>query len=113
MKYIIILLCFIFPFISYAEVDQSIPYLIATAAIAHGVDPQLALYISWKESQWNPQILGDHGKSRGLWQISKIYHPEVSDSIAFNPLQSTLWALQTILKDKSCRQWSTCPSQVD
>lgn len=37
------------------------------------------------ESNWNPKALGDDGNSRGLVQISSIYHPEVTDTEAYDP----------------------------
>ena len=53
-------------------------------AVEHRVNPQLALWIVKHESHFNPRAKGDGEASRGLWQISKIYHPEVSDEVAFN-----------------------------
>ena len=44
-------------------------------AVEHQVDPQLALWIVKHESHFNPRAKGDGEASRGLWQISKIYHP--------------------------------------
>lgn len=57
-----------------------------------GPHASAALKIMQCESGGNPRAIGDNGNSRGLWQISKIYHPEVSDAQAFNPEWSTQWA---------------------
>jgi hypothetical protein len=72
----------------------------------HGVNPALALWIVQHESQFNPRAKGDGEASRGLWQISKIYHPEVSDAVAFNIASSTEWSLERIRSGK-VMEWST------
>ncbi len=54
----------------------------------------------------NPRAKGDGEASRGLWQISKIYHPEVSDAVAFNVASSTEWSLERIRSGK-VNEWST------
>src|ERR1700691_1035277 len=56
---------------------------VRTKAVDYGVNPQLALWIVRHESHFNPRAKGDGEASRGLWQISKIYHPEVFDEQAF------------------------------
>jgi hypothetical protein len=71
-----------------------------------GVDPKLALWIVRHESQFNPLAKGDGDSSRGLWQISKIYHPEVSDADAFSVTSSTAWSLNRIRSGKA-NEWST------
>ena len=50
--------------------------------------------------EFNPHAKGDGEASRGLWQISKIYHPEVSDAMAFNVRSSTQWSLERIREEK-------------
>jgi hypothetical protein len=79
---------------------------IQTQALKHGVSPKLALWIVKHESQFNPRAKGDGEASRGLWQISKIYHPEVSDAMAFNVRSSTQWSLERIRSGKA-NEWST------
>jgi hypothetical protein len=79
---------------------------IQTQALKHGVSPKLALWIVRHESQFNPRAKGDGEASRGLWQISKIYHPEVSDAMAFNVRSSTQWSLERIRSGKA-NEWST------
>jgi hypothetical protein len=75
-------------------------------ALKHGVDPSLAIWIVRHESQFNPRAKGDGEASRGLWQISKIYHPEVTDAVAFNEASSTEWSLSRIREGKAY-EWST------
>lgn len=63
-------------------------------------------WIITHESQWNPKQKGDDGNSRGLWQISSIYHPEVSNQCAYNVQCATLWSILNILKG-NINQWSS------
>jgi hypothetical protein len=79
---------------------------VQTQALDHGVNPKLALWIVKHESQFNPRAKGDGEASRGLWQISKIYHPEVPDAVAFNVVSSTEWSLERIRSGKA-NEWST------
>ena len=67
----------------------------------YGVDPKLALWIVKHESHSIRARKGDGEASRGLWQISKIYHPEVSDAMAFNVASSTDWSLERIRAGKA------------
>jgi hypothetical protein len=76
------------------------------SAKAVGVNPYVAEWIVSHESQHRPQATGDGGESRGLWQINRIYHPEVSDRCAYDMECSTDWALQRIL-DGNANEWST------
>src|ERR1700685_1789494 len=62
---------------------QEVKAYVQTEATEFGVNPKLALWIFKHESEFTPRAKGDREASRGLWQISKIYHPEVSDAMAF------------------------------
>jgi len=81
---------------------QLVKAYVQTQAEEHGVDPKLALWIVKHESR----AKGDGEASRGLWQISRIYHPEVSDATAFNMRSSTEWSLERIRAGKAS-EWST------
>jgi hypothetical protein len=85
---------------------QEVKAYVRTQAVEYGVNPKLALWIVKHESQFNPRAKGDGEASRGLWQISKIYHPEVSDAEAFNVTSSTEWSLERIRSGK-VNEWST------
>lgn len=85
---------------------QAVRAYVEAAARNYGVNPILALWIVKHESQFNPRAKGDGEASRGLWQISRIYHPEVSDAVAFNVASSTEWSLGRIRAGKA-REWST------
>ena len=85
---------------------QDVKAYVRTQAVEYGVNPGLALWIVKHESQFNPHAKGDGEASRGLWQISRIYHPEVSDSMAFSVASSTQWSLERIRAGK-VNEWST------
>lgn len=85
---------------------QQVKAYVQAEAQVQGVNPLLALWIVKHESQFNPRAKGDGEASRGLWQISRIYHPEVSDGVAFNVASSTEWSLKRIRAGK-VNEWST------
>ena len=92
-----------------ARMGPTIPEVrayVRAQALEFGVNPLLALWIVKHESQFNPRARGDREASRGLWQISKIYHPEVSDAAAFSVAASTEWSLARIRAGKA-NEWST------
>jgi hypothetical protein len=79
---------------------------VQNAARAAGVNPNAAEWIVAHESSHRPGVTGDGGESRGLWQISRIYHPEVSDRCAYDVKCSTAWSLRNILHG-NINEWST------
>jgi hypothetical protein len=85
---------------------QRVKAYVEARALKYGVNPNLAIWIVRHESQFNPRAKGDGEASRGLWQISKIYHPEVTDAMAFNVASSTEWSLGRIRAGKA-HEWST------
>jgi hypothetical protein len=85
---------------------QAVKAYVEAQAMKFGVNPSLAVWIVKHESQFNPRAKGDGEASRGLWQISKIYHPEVTDEVAFNVASSTDWSLERIRAGKAY-EWST------
>jgi len=85
---------------------QEVKAYVQTEATEFGVNPKLALWIVKHESEFNPRAKGDGEASRGLWQISRVYHPEVSDAVAFNVASSTEWSLERIRSGKA-NEWST------
>jgi hypothetical protein len=76
------------------------------AAKTRGVSPQAAEWIVAHESRHHPEATGDGGESRGLWQINKAWHPEVSDACAYNVTCSTDWSLERI-RAAHTDEWST------
>jgi hypothetical protein len=92
-------------------------YIQASAKDA-GVDPRVAQWIVSHESRHHPEATGDGGESRGLWQINKAWHPEVSDACAYDVTCSTTWSLERIRAGyvdewstwKYCKAWfEDCP----
>ena len=76
------------------------------AAKAEGVNPRIAEWIVSHESRHRPNAIGDGGESRGLWQINKAWHPEVSDQCAYDVTCSTHWSLERIHSGYA-HEWST------
>lgn len=86
--------------------------------------PDRALYIAEHESDFVRNARGDkditcnnsksvyYGKpvyARGVWQITRCWHPEVSDEQADDVEWSTAWALPLVANPKTCRaEWTTC-----
>jgi hypothetical protein len=58
------------------------------------------------ESQFVYNARGDDGQSRGIAQISDIWHAEVSDELADDPYFSILWMAER-WKQGYAREW-TC-----
>lgn len=85
---------------------QAVKAYVENQALKFGVNPGLAIWIVKHESQFNPRAKGDGEASRGLWQISRVYHPEVSDTAAFSVAASTEWSLNRIRSGKAY-EWST------
>lgn len=71
-----------------------------------GVNPFKADWIVSHESQYGKNMKGDDGNSRGVWQVSKIWHPEVSDACAYDLGCSTKWSLARIAAGH-INEWST------
>jgi hypothetical protein len=71
-----------------------------------GVPPRLATWIVEHESQWNPHKIGDDGKSQGLWQFNRRWHPEISKRCAFSVSCSTHFAMRLLAAGKQ-EMWTT------
>lgn len=97
-----------------APPPQTVNEKITTYAKKYNVSSSLMTEIIKKESNFNPNAIGDKhikcGHSRGLVQISKCYHPEISDEKAFD-VDFSIEYLAKELSKGHCRQWSTCPIQ--
>lgn len=85
------------------------------AAKTRGVNPRVAEWIVTHESQHHPEAIGDGGESRGLWQINKAWHPEVSDACAYSVRCSTNWSLERIRAGHidEWRTWKYCKERFD
>ena len=80
-------------------------YVIAQAK-AYGVNPVKVDWIVGHESEYGARMRGDDGNSRGYFQISSIWHPEVSNKCADDLKCSTAWSLKRILAGH-INEWST------
>lgn len=54
-------------------------------AAEYQVSPDVMTTVVRCESGFKPTILGDEGQSRGLVQINKYWHSEITDAQAFDP----------------------------
>ena len=72
-----------------------------------GLDVELASRIIQHESWWNPNnthINKDGTRDRGLWMIHEVYHAEVSDECAYDPICATIHAIR-IWKERGPQEW--------
>lgn len=57
----------------------------------------------------NSPFYGEPIAARGVFQITRCYHPEVSDKQADDVVWSAAWALPRIEDKATClREWTTC-----
>ena len=59
----------------------------------------------YSESKWNPNA--DNGYDRGLVQISRFYHKDITDEMAFDVDYSLRYAAKKI-KDDKAHEWTSC-----
>lgn len=99
---------------------REIKSYVYSQAVEKGVSIIQADWVVQHESQWNSNAIGDdtichapksinygkETKSRGLWQISSCWHPEVSDKCAMDVICSTAWSLDWIKKGH-INEWSS------
>ena len=76
-----------------ASTSQEIIY---AAAVNAGIQYKELNSVIQCESGGNPLALGDHGHSRGLVQISNIYHPDIGDTEAYDPIFSVEYLAKNI-----------------
>lgn len=74
----------------------AIKFYISCEAGMAGIDDAKAVYIANKESSLNPKAYNSKTHDRGLWQINKKYHSEVSDACAYSIICSTKWSIQKL-----------------
>jgi hypothetical protein len=79
---------------------------ITEQAKAANVNVKRSQWIVKHESQYGQLLIGDGGRSLGPWQISMIYHPEVSPSCAMDLKCSTHFSLG-LLRKGEYDQWSS------
>lgn len=98
---------------------KDIHSLVNKFADKYGVPRQLANYIVKNESGYIASKVGDINilckrtneavYARGLMQITRCFHPEVSDAEAFNPVTNLKIAMKWASTPERCKQeFSTC-----
>jgi len=85
---------------------ESIYSIIYNESKKLGVDPEKVIKTIECESSFNPNALGDGGKSRGIAQIHSRWHPNVTDAQAYDPVWSALWTVKRFSQGYA-REW-TC-----
>ena len=107
------------------EVELTIPEKIDLYASKYQVSKELAHYIAEEESGYNKNAEGDltitcrnpksphNGQpvyARGVYQITRCYHPNVTDEQAFDPDFNIEYAMKLIAQGtETCkRQFTTC-----
>lgn len=97
---------------------KTIEQLIDEKALQYNVSAELVHYIVKKESQYNPNAVGDMNlicertgrpvRARGILQITECWYPDVSDTCAFD-VECSLDKMLPIMKTDCESQWTTCP----
>ena len=75
--------------------------------MAWGVSSTTIYKIIEGESNFNTLAVGDKGMSRGLVQIHKKYHPDITDEMAFDPDFSINFLASNLAKGR-CSWWTVC-----
>ena len=86
--------------------NEVIDQIITVASEENFEQVGLLIRLAEGESQFNPNAIGDgFYRSRGIFQISEFYWPEVSDECAFNVDCSTRWTINKLKEGQGCL-WS-------
>ncbi len=92
----------------YPPILSPVKQYVLIEAYKAGLNPdEVERIIDCECPSWDKYCIGDQGKSRGLWQIHKGYHPEVSNECAFSEVCSTKWAIEKRIHDGNWKSW-TC-----
>lgn len=72
--------------------DEDLQDFIIEAAGQHGIDPAIVLGMIQRETEFDPELIGDGGKSFGLMQIQKRWHEDRMERLGvwdlMNPYQN-------------------------
>lgn len=83
---------------------------ITATCTQHGVEPLLGVSVAVCESGLNPMatLYNPPSKStdRGLFQWNNIYHPEITDAMAFDPIQATILFCNAVKAGHLHGNWS-------
>ena len=70
-----------------------------------GANAGAALAVAWCESRFDPNVIGDHGDSRGLFQIHKTHWGWLDEDRLFEPRYNAEMAFQL---SKGCDDYGNC-----
>lgn len=73
----------------------------------YGISRETLSNLLDSESKWNPDAYNPKSEDRGIAQISRIWHPEVTDKCAFDAECAMRWTAKRIL-DGYSYEWSVC-----
>lgn len=109
---------------TFDKIELDVPELVDYYATKYGVSKDLAHYIAKNESNYRVEAVGDlfpcrntkspnYGQdvyARGVYQITRCYHYNVSDEQAFNAEYNIEYAMKLIAQGKEvCKtQFTTC-----
>ena len=96
-------------FIHTAEAEEPLPLreVAYWKAVNAGVSWKKLDNLIYSESKWDVNILDSPQGDRGIAQINRRWHPEVSDECAYNPECALDWTIQRII-DGYDYEWVPC-----
>ena len=88
---------------------QAMINLIRQVCTDNGVEGDLGVAVAGCESGFNPKITlynpGSNSTDRGLFQWNNVYHPEITDAMAFDPKESTIAFCNAVKAGKLQNFW--------
>lgn len=66
--------------------EDSLQLHIARLCEEHHIDSEIVMGIIWHESRFQPEVMGDQGRSYGLMQVQKQFHLERMDRLGVDDL---------------------------
>lgn len=73
-------------------------------ATEYGISTTTFSNLIYSESRWDPNARNEKTQDRGILQINRVWHPEVSDECALDPDCALPWGAQRI-KDGYIHEW--------
>lgn len=90
--------------------EKDLQLFIASLCEEVSIEPELVLAMIEKESQWNPEAVGDNGRSSGLMQVQERWHKDRMNKLGcddlLDPYQNVLVAVD-ILAEKLAKYDTT------
>jgi len=78
---------------------SDIEQLILTASQENNINPALLASVLFQESQFNPRAVNEGSGDYGIAQISRKWHPEVTEEQAFDPTFAIPFAARLLAED--------------